>query len=328
LELINGVLDLSKIESGRLDLTMEPIDACRFVNECTDFMATLAVQRNITVNNKTATNSILGVNADPTRLKQVLLNLISNALKYNRPNGTVDVTASASNGRVRVSVEDTGPGLTADQIQHLFEPFNRLGMEGKNIEGTGIGLVISKRLVEMMGGVIGVESTSGQGSTFWFELPAVELPTEQEPEVEPNKVPGETEPAPCTVLYIEDNASNTKLIAQLFSRRQGLTLVTAATGTEGLTSARCQRPDVILLDINLPDIDGFAVREQLLTCDETKNIPVIAISANAMPADIDRARKAGFVDYVTKPFDVSLFFSLLDAALSQTPRGSADSRGL
>lgn len=319
LELINGVLDLAKIESGRLDLVLEPIDVGLFVSECIDFVATLAVQRNITINNKTPATTKLAVNADPTRIRQVLLNLLTNAMKYNRPNGSVNVVTTSDEGRVRISVENTGLGLTAEQMQHLFEPFNRLGMEGGNIEGTGIGLVISKRLIELMGGVIGAQSVAGQGSTFWLELPAVALPTPREIETESAQIDSvsetETKTQPCTVLYIEDNASNTKLITQLLNRRRGLSLLTAATGTAGLASARSQIPDVILLDINLPDLDGFAVKEQLRAHDATKNIPVIAISADAMPANIERARQAGFVDYVTKPFDVSHLFKLLDAAL-------------
>jgi CheY-like chemotaxis protein len=258
------------------------------------------------------------VDADRTRLKQVLINLLSNAIKYNQANGTVivDCTMSAP-ARLRVSVRDTGAGLLPDLLVQLFQPFNRLGQERGTEEGTGIGLVMSKRLVELMGGRIGVESTVGQGSVFWFELnsttePQLEAGAAEPAAIQPLQARGE---AVRTLLYVEDNPANLKLIEQLIARRPDIRLLSARDGDEGIQLARANLPDVILMDINLPGIGGLEALKILRDDPGTKHIPVVALSANAMPRDIERGLQAGFFRYLTKPIRVNEFMETLEVAL-------------
>jgi len=257
------------------------------------------------------------VHADRTRVKQVLINLLSNAIKYNRNGGSVIVTAGGSGeGRIRLSVTDSGTGLSAAQIEQLFQPFNRLGREHGTEEGTGIGLVVTKQLVELMGGTIGVESVLDVGTTFWIELAA-----SQEPVLEPAAL-HEAElgvadgPAhKRTVLYVEDNPANLILVEQLVARRANLKLLTATDGYAGIELARAYQPDVILMDINLPGISGFACLQLLRDDPATAHIPVLALSANAMPRDVERGIDAGFFRYLTKPIKVPEFMESLDLAL-------------
>jgi len=266
----------------------------------------------------------LFIHADHTRVKQVLINLLSNAIKYNRPEGTVEVTCSpSSTKRIRISVHDTGDGLSAEQLSQLFQPFNRLGQEGRAEEGTGIGLVVSKRLVELMGGEIGVESTVGAGSIFWFEL---ELATAPPPVV--GAAPLLSPPAHVqhgsalrTLLYVEDNQANLQLIEQLLARRPDMRLLSATDVRTGIEMARKHMPEVILMDINLPGMSGIQALKILRTDPLTASIPVMAISANAMPDDVKKGLEAGFFRYLTKPINVHEFMAALELALEVAENG-------
>jgi CheY-like chemotaxis protein len=264
--------------------------------------------------------------ADRIRVKQVLLNLLSNAIKYNVEHGQVEVACGESGpGRVRISVRDTGRGLAPEQLTQLFQPFNRLGQEASGVEGTGIGLVVAKRLVELMDGVIGVESVVGGGSLFWFELAAVARP-ELLPEAG-GQTASAAPPDPAgartrTVLYVEDNPANLKLVELILARHPTIRLLTAVDGNSGIELARGAGADVILLDINLPGMNGFEVLKFLRSVPATAAIPVIAISANAMATDVEKGLKAGFFRYLTKPIKVNEFVEVLGLALgeAESPR--------
>jgi CheY-like chemotaxis protein len=267
------------------------------------------------------------VKADRTRVKQVLINLLSNAIKYNKAGGTVLVACVVSMpGRVRISVEDSGEGLSPTDIAQLFQPFNRLGRAATAEEGTGIGLVVCKRLVELMGGVIGVESTVGTGSVFWIEL---NLTTEPDPASIADGVVAVTReqtPSPerrHTLLYVEDNPANLMLVEDLIARRDDIRLLTAKDGNRGIEIARASRPDVILMDINLPGISGIQAMRILADDPSTAHIPVVALSANAVPRDIERGLEAGFFRYLTKPIKVNEFMNTLDIALKYADLQSA-----
>lgn len=322
LELINEVLDLAKIEAGQVSLSPEPVSVVDALRECHAMLEQQALRREIRLRFPPADVPCF-VRADRTRLKQILLNLLSNAIKYNRDRGSVDMQMAAADHRVRVSVRDTGAGLTPERLAQLFQPFNRLGHEAGPVEGTGIGLVVAKRLVERMGGVIGADSTPGVGSVFWVELPAARAPELTGESVEPMapvRARTETPASVHTLLYVEDNPANLKLVEQLVARRADVRLLTAITGTRGVELARESLPEVILMDIHLPDINGVEALRRLREDPKTTHIPVIALSANAMPRDIERGMKAGFFRYLTKPIKLDEFMDALHAALEQ-PRG-------
>jgi signal transduction histidine kinase/ActR/RegA family two-component response regulator len=323
LTLINEILDLAKVEAGALSLSMEPVLLAEVLGECQGMVAPLAAARGIRVLFPEAPT--VRVQADRTRLKQVLLNLLSNAVKYNRDGGAVvvDCTQPAPL-RLRLSVQDTGMGLSPEQVAGLFQPFNRLGQEGGTQEGTGIGLVVTRRLVELMGGEIGVTSSPGVGSVFWIELACADADGAV-PDAPPAAraaaavADGEAPAQPHTVLYIEDNPANLKLVQEIVRFRTDLRLVSAPDGHFGLSLARSQKPDVILMDLNLPGLSGFEVLAQLRREPETARIPAIAVSANAMRADIERALAAGFARYLTKPIDIGQFNEAIDGVLAQHP---------
>jgi len=318
LQLINEILDLAQIESGKLALSLEPISLAEVMVECRAMIEPQGQKRGIKMTFPEFDTPYF-VRADRTRLKQVLINLLSNAIKYNQSGGTVVVDCTRSTPeRIRVSVKDTGAGLPPDMLVQLFQPFNRLGRERSTEEGTGIGLVMSKRVVELMGGVIGVESTVGAGSVFWFELNSTAAPRVAVDRAEPAAIaPAQVQQgAPLrTLLYVEDNPANLKLVEQLIARRPDMRLLSALNGNLGIELARANRPDVILMDINLPGISGIEALQILRADPATAHIPVVALSANAMPRDIEKGLRAGFFRYLTKPIKVDQFMDTLNVAL-------------
>jgi PAS domain S-box-containing protein len=325
LELINEILDLAVIESGKLTLSLEPVALADVMLECQDMVAPQALKHGVTTNFISCDAPFI-VHADRTRLKQVLINLLSNAIKYNRPGGTVTVDCTAQDAhRTRITVTDTGAGLSAEKLSQIFQSFNRLGQEAGAEEGTGIGLVVSKRLVELMDGIIGADSTVGVGSVFWIELPETAV------ERRPGKSLKPGEPAPQippknarvhTLLYVEDNPANLTLIEQLIARRSDMQLLTAGDATRGIEIARAEQPEVILMDINLPGISGLDALKILADDPETSHIPVIALSASAMPRDVANGLQAGFFRYLTKPVKVKELLDTLAEALELVPEGS------
>jgi PAS domain S-box-containing protein len=319
LKLINEILDLAVIEAGRVLLSTEAVSLAEVMSECQAMLEPEAQQRGISMTFPRFDNPIF-VAADRTRLKQVIINLLSNAIKYNKELGTVVVACSTSNPeRTRISVADTGTGLSPEKLAQLYQPFNRLGQDAVGgVAGTGIGLVVTKRLVDLMGGEIGVESAAGAGSVFWFELISSAAP---ELEVEKDEAPGSDKtPLPIgapvhTLLYVEDNQANMKLVEQIVARRPDVRLLTAVNGLLGIEIARKAQPTVILMDINLPDISGVAAMEILREDPATAHIPVVALSANANPRDIEKSLAKGFFRYLTKPIKIKEFTDTLDAAL-------------
>jgi PAS domain S-box-containing protein len=319
LTLINEILDLAKIESGKLSLSLEPVSLGEVLDECQGMIEGQAQKRGIEMSFPELETPCF-VCADRTRLKQVLINLLSNAIKYNCEAGTVKVLVEDTpTGNIRVSIVDTGAGLPPAKLAQLFQPFNRLGQEGNGEEGTGIGLVVAKQLSELMGGVIGVESTIGEGSSFWFELVAVPDP---ENGIDPDANATVEGPRLAdasrerVLLYVEDNPANLRLVQQIIGRHPELRLLIAMTGMEGVEVARKQLPEVILLDINLPDISGISVLGILREDPATAHIPVVAISANAMPHDIEKGMQAGFFRYLTKPIVMDEFMEALNEVLA------------
>ena len=318
LTLINEILDLAKVESGTVSLSLEPVALPAILQECRDMIAPLASQRGIGMAFPEACP--LNVLADRTRLKQILLNLLSNALKYNREQGQISIACAAQpGGRVRISVRDTGMGLDSDQLALLFQPFNRLGQEGGMQEGSGIGLVVTKRLVELMDGNIGVASEAGVGSTFWIELRAAEaLPLPAPPGLPQPDLAGALldNSAPVTLLYVEDNPANLTLVEEIVRYCPQLQLLTAKDGRLGVEMARTHLPQLILMDINLPAMSGIDALKLLRADARTAHIPVIALTANAMPGDVERSMALGFYRYLTKPINLEEFNEAVNSALA------------
>jgi len=323
LELINEILDLALIESGKLSMSLEPVSLPEIMKECAALIEPQASENTIKVT-FTPPEKICVVKADRTRLKQVLINLLSNAIKYNRPGGSVVVTSTlTTTDAIRISVRDTGNGLAPQQLAQLFQPFNRLGQETGGVEGTGIGLVVCKRLIECMEGAIGVASTVGTGSEFWIELLLTSEFTESvlaaESAAKLLERTGDDEPV-HSLLYVEDNPANMMLVEGIIARRPDIRLLTARNGKDGIELARAALPDIILMDINLPGISGLDAMKILGVDQTTAHIPVIALSANAMPRDIEKGLEAGFFRYLTKPIKVKEFMDTLDLALNHTKR--------
>ena len=331
LTLINDILNLAQIEAGKLTLSVEPVELDEVLMECRAMMAPLAEKRDVRMLFPTASRST--VDADRTRLSQVLLNLLSNAVKYNREHGTVvvDVTRTAPN-RVRVLVQDTGLGMQPEQLESLFQPFNRLGQETGKQEGTGIGLVLTRHLVELMGGSLGVRSAPGTGSVFWVELraqPLVEGGITVLPGPVDERKNGAVDVERRTgtlVLYIEDNPASQQLVSSALAHRPNTRLLLAANGKEGLELARATLPDVILMDNNMPVLSGTEAQAMLRADPRTAGIPIIALTANAMPAAIAKGLAAGFISYLTKPVDIGELERTLDNALRHARRTNADQR--
>ena len=324
LELINEILDLALIESGKLSLSLEPMLLSEVLLDCQSMIEPQAQKNGIRMSFPQLDTPYF-VNADRTRVKQVLINLLSNAIKYNRAGGTVEVTCSACTAeRIRISIQDTGEGLPPEKLAQLFQPFNRLGQEASAEEGTGIGLVVSKRLVELMGGEIGAESTVGVGSVFWIELNSAAAPQLAVGTDEPHALTQARVQRGAvlrTLLYVEDNRANMQLVEQLIERRPDMRLLSAGDGLRGIALARIHQPEVILMDINLPGISGIQALKILREDPVTAHIPVIAISANAMPQDITKGLEAGFFRYLTKPIKVNEFMDALFLALELAETG-------
>ena len=328
LELINEILDLALIESGKLSMSMEPVSLQEVLRDCQTMIEPQARRRGIQMRFPNFKAPCF-VQADRTRVKQVFVNLLTNAIKYNRQDGSVDVTfRPAGKTRMHISVRDTGEGLSTKKLAQLFEPFNRLGQEDSDEEGTGIGLVVSKRLVELMNGSIGAHSTVGVGSDFWIELNLADphsliLDADEELALLPASAqPGTTM---RTLLYVEDNEANMELVAQLVARRPDIRLLRAEDGVRGIAMARTHLPDVILMDINLPGISGLQALDLLHDDPITAHIPILALSANAMPRDVEKGLEAGFFRYLTKPIKIAEFMLALDEGLEQA-HGQAQAR--
>jgi CheY-like chemotaxis protein len=289
------------------------------VRETVDLVAPLTAPRQIALTTDTAAMEERYVHADRQRLKQVLLNLVANAIKYNRPGGRVRIgCAPVAGDRVRLIVADTGIGIAADKLARLFTPFDRLGAEQSDVDGTGLGLALSRRLAEAMGGTIGVTSEMGAGTTFWVELPGAENPLARldriAPEPEPSSKPRAARPT-RTVLYVEDNVPNLTLVQRILSRHHDIELIPAMQGGLALELIRLHRPDLVLLDLHLPDIPGDEVLKQLRAAADCRDIPVVVLSADATPRQIERMLAAGAHAYVTKPLEVKPFLDIVNEVL-------------
>lgn len=331
LELINEVLDLARVESGAMSVSPEPVAMGALLAECLALLQPMAQARGVLLPLENPACDAMDAKADRTRLRQVVLNLLGNAIKYNRPGGRVELecAADADDAQwLRLVVRDQGAGLTPAQQSRLFVPFERLDADHRQIEGTGIGLALSKRLVELMGGALGVQSVPGEGSAFWIRVPRA-LPGDFAPTAAPAPLAATAAAvaaavAQCSqtaarhlVLCIEDNPANLHLLESVFARRSDILLLTAATPGAGLELARTRQPALILLDINLPGMDGYTVMGHLREDAATRDIPVLAVSANAMTVDIERARAAGFADYLTKPLDLPHLLHTIDRLLAR-----------
>ena len=325
LGLINEALDLARIEAGHVMLSPKPVRVRHLFAEVLDLIQPLAQRCRVRLISLTGTAAQdIHVLADDQRLKQVLLNLVSNAVKYNREQGNVTLTAEtlpeeADVPRVRLSVRDTGPGLTPEQQARLFNPFDRLGAETSAVEGTGLGLVVSKRLTEAMGGALGVHTTVGEGSTFFVELPLVPAPQGQSVPYSEAAAssPLQSSPRNWTVLSIEDNLDNLALLTRILAYRPQIRMVSAMRGGMGLDMARQHHPDLVLLDVHLPDMKGDEVLRQLQADPQLKDTPVVVLSADATPQQIDQLRAAGASEYLTKPIVVVQLLALVDRLLHE-----------
>ena len=320
LQLINDVLDLAKIESGKMTVSLEPVLVARVLDECFTLVQPQADARGIRLYASMADQEQTYVVADHVRFKQALLNLLSNAIKYNRVGGEVEVRLEPLPlERLRINVRDTGRGIPLDRQSEVFQPFNRLSAENSTIEGSGVGLVITKQLVEMMQGKLDFTSAEEQGTNFWIELPTAgewNLASISASSERSDYSPVELQiKRQCKVLYVEDNPSNIRLLQQIFARYPQLTLEVAEEAFLGIYKARSQQPDLIILDINLPGMDGYEVLKVLKMDEQTHHIPVLGLSANAMPYDIERGKKSGFYDYLTKPVQINQLLAAFNQLL-------------
>jgi PAS domain S-box-containing protein len=318
LKLVDEILDLAAVEAGKLEIVLAPVELAGVLRECVDMVTPMAQERGIALALPAAEPSLC-VQADRTLLKQTLLNLLSNAVKYNQAGGTVTVRyVECAAHRARFTIANTGAGLTPHQVGQLFQPFNRLGQETGNERGTGIGLVLSKRLVELMGGQIGVHSTPGQDTVFWIELGMAEQGCDGVSEA--GAAPGSGADGPVlppmrTLLYVEDNQANLMLVEAIIRRQPSIRLLTAQDGISGLEMARTFMPDLILMDVNLPGLSGIDVLQRLAQDPATAEIPIIALSANAMASDIEEGMQAGFTHYLTKPIKIDELLRALDLSV-------------
>jgi len=320
LDLIDQILDLSKIEVGTLVVNQDVFTVADVVEECIAIAETLGGEQGISVSVDPLYSALPPVVADQIRTKQVLLNLLSNAIKYNKPNGRVAVTVVLQDDVIEFSIADTGAGIPEEYFGDLFQPFSRLPINSEDAEGSGIGLALSKRLVERMSGTIGLFNNDDGGATFWFRLPLSDRPGMVRNAVEEQKgesMPEANDTSPGQILYIEDNPANLELMAEIIQRISGFELVSAHTAEIGLVIARDTKPCLIFMDINLPGMDGYAALEALRVDDRTREIPVIALSANAMPSDIEKGNAAGFDRYMTKPIQVAAVSEAIKQVVDQ-----------
>jgi len=314
LELINDVLELSKIESGRMTVSMERVEIVPVMKSVLATLGQAAAKAGVALRGGNFGASLPPVHADRVRLAQCLLNLGTNAIKYNRREGSVTFSYGVVEGRARISVTDTGRGIPQNRQAELFEPFNRLGAERTGVEGTGVGLTLTRRLVELMGGKIGFVSTEGQGSCFWIDFPIYVQAQDHAPA--DIRAPAPPWRGRGTVLYIEDNPSNLLLMRNIIATLPGVRLIEATSGAAGLAAVETQRPDIVIVDIDLPDINGFALLKQVRGLSGFAQTPILALSASALPGQIRRGLDAGFFTYLTKPIDVGAFLQILEAALT------------
>jgi len=322
LGLIEEVLDLARIEAGKVSMSIEAVDPHLVARQVCDALRPEAEAAGLTLSAPPPTAGF-GVVADRTRLRQVLINLVSNAIKYNRPGGAIFLQLRQTAEGVALSVHDTGVGIPEARMAGLFQPFNRTGREIADPTGTGIGLAVSRRLVEAMQGRLEAVSREGEGSIFTLTLPlarstALEITASPIPTLDRPDLPGG-----ATLLYVEDNPSNIALMRHVIAALGGIRLHVAETGHEGLTLARDLRPDVIILDINLPGLDGFELKARLDADPLTRGLPVLALSASALPGDFKRGRAAGFRDYLTKPIDIPVLARALNGALMEAVERNA-----
>ena len=318
LKLINEMLDLSTVESGNLKITIKIIDIIPIVDEVISTCQSLAEQNEITIAHEIFTEDKFFVQADENRLKQVVLNLVSNAIKYNKPNGKVFISyAKQKKPQIRLVIKDSGYGIPENDQDKVFKPFQRFHTNNANIEGTGIGLSISKQLVELMSGSIGFESTQDKGSHFYIDLPlSNDALAQKELEIHKKTLTANKEPNKHKkILYIEDVLVNIKLVGHILSLRKNISFLSATQASEGIDIAKSEMPDLILMDLRLPDMDGITAFKKLQSINEVKNIPVIALTANAMEGEAEKALGLGFEDYITKPFDIKIFLKAIDKFL-------------
>lgn len=325
LALINQILDLVQIESGEHKVSIENVTLKQVLDECRALITPAALKRNIKVSDNTGIDTPYVIVADYIRFKQVMLNLLSNAVKYNREDGSVIIDCKVTGDkRLRISVTDTGCGLNESQQKRIFTPFDRIGKEASGIEGSGIGLVISQHLIELMGGSIGFNSKVDQGSTFWLDIKlsgddAQKLVVPASP-IDVAVAKHADDLFTTTILYIEDNAANLKVVEKLIEKQTPFKFVSASDAWAGIELAEKYHPDLILMDINLPGMNGYEALKRLQAGETTGDIPVVAVSANAMKSDIERAETAGFRRYIAKPFDMKELLEVVDMFASKKAR--------
>jgi signal transduction histidine kinase len=310
-DLVNEVLDISRIEAGRLDLSIEPVEVGPLVSEVLGLLGPVAAQRQVVLRPPEHAGRAW-VMADRQRLLQVLLNFLSNAVKYNRAEGWVAVSVHTVDATLRIEVADSGIGIRAEAMARLFQPFERLGATATNVEGTGLGLALARRLAQAMGGTVDAASGPGEGSRFWIKLPSCPPPEGDGFGADAQPGADGAGEAVLTLLYVEDNLSNIRLVERILADRPGVRLVTAMQGRLALDLARQHAPDLVLLDLNLPDLSGAEVLQRLQAEPGTAATPVVVLSADATPGQVRRLLDAGAAEYLTKPLDVRRFLDVVD----------------